>query len=138
MKINISLSLLLVCSFLFFQACRVDEVPEEEETPPVQFENSNLEVKVQVETDTGLILAIGAQIKLYENQNDRMEDFRVVHEGSTNAFGKYTFNALANPEYWVSVKNPYDGQVKFFYDDAPFATPGHPVILNKLDVVFEQ
>ena len=134
---NVSLSLLLICSLLIFQACRVDEVPGEQ-TPPVHFENSSLEVKVRAETDTGLIDAIGAQIKLYENQSNRINDFKVLHEGNTDAFGKYTFTALANPEYWISVKNPYEGEVQFFYEDAPYATPGHPVVLNKLDVVFEQ
>ena len=137
MKIKFALFLFIFSSFLFFHACQSEDEQVEQE-PPIHFENSNLEVKVRVETDTGLINAIGAQIKLYETQNDRTDDYEVVHEGATDAEGKYTFNALAAPEYWISVKNPYDGEVKFLYEDAPFATPGHPVVLNKLDVVFEK
>ncbi len=135
MKSKTSLLLLAIFSLIITQACTNDEA---EEPPQVHFENSNLEVKVRIETDTGLINAIGAQIFLYKNKENRMEDYKVAYEGVTNAEGKYLFTALAEPEYWILVKSSFDGEVKLFNDDSPYRTPGHPVTVNKLDVLFEQ
>ena len=133
---KIKSALFFAALFLLINACQSDEEPAAE-VPHIHFENSNLEVKVRVVSDTGVVNAVGAQIRLYKSKDDRRDDWEKVHEGSTNAEGVYTFQSLAAPEYWISVKNPYDGEVKFFYDDQPFATPGHPVLLNNLDVVFE-
>ena len=93
---------------------------------------------VRAETDTGVINAIGALVKLYDSKGDRTDSYEVVYTGMAGADGKYTFTSLAKPEYWISVQSPIDGKVKLFNEDSPFRTPGHPILLNRLDVVFEK
>ena len=134
MKLKISLFLFVICSLVMTQSCSDDTQAEPEPEP--HFENSNLEVKVRVETDAGLMNAIGAQIFLYDSKENRAEDYEVVHKGITNAEGKHLFSGLASPEYWILVT--FNGESKLFNKDSPYSTPGHPIVLNKLDVVFEK
>ena len=135
MKINFSLLPLALFSFLITSSCTSDEV---EQPPKIHFEDSSLEVMVRIETDTGLVNAIGAIIKLYETEEDRRDDYKPVYESITNAEGKHLFTALRDPEYWISVKSSFDGSIKFFNDDTPYQTPGHPIAVNRLDVFFEK
>ena len=124
---------LFAISFLMFVACTNDEAAP---APTIPFENSNLEVMVRIETDTGLVNAIGAQVILYESEANRRDDVKRTYEGITNVEGKTSFTAMAKPEYWIWIIAP-DGRSKFFAEDGTaYRTPGHPIVLNRLDVVF--
>lgn len=135
MTTNFSLSFLAIGLSIFIYACTSGEA---EPTITIPFENSNLEVWVKIETDTGLINAIGAQVILYESEENRRDDVKRTYDGSTDASGRVRFTAMAKPEYWILVIAP-DGRSKFFAEDGTaHRTPGHPIALNKLDVVFEK
>jgi hypothetical protein len=135
MTTKFSLSFLVIgLSFLIY-ACTNDET---EPAVTIPFENSNLEVWVKIETDTGLINAIGAQVILYESEENRRDDVKRNYDGTTGADGRVRFTAMAKPEYWIWIIAP-DGRSKFFAEDGTaHRTPGHPIALNKLDVVFEK
>ncbi len=133
MKVKTALALLTATLLLI--ACSDENAPP---SPAIPFENSNLEVTVLLETDTGLVKAAGTQVILYEKEEHRRDDIKRVYEGHTNAEGKVTFTAMAKAEYWILVKAP-DGELKFFAEDGTAQrTPGHPIALNKLEVVFRK
>ena len=108
----------------------------ETQAPDITFhhENSSLEVWVREQSDTGLVDAVGAVVSLYESDLYRTDRYRPT-EGTTGEDGKYTFISLAKDKYWIAVE--YDGTVKWIFENAPYDTPGHPVILNKLEVDFD-
>ncbi len=127
----------LLISLFFFTACPDNETPEPP-GPPIDFENSTLDVLVEIETDTGLIPAIGALIYLYETEQDRTDNLDEEVKGETNALGKYQFTGLSKPEYWITVSLPLQGLSKHINETTPFLTPGHPVVSSQLNAVFEK
>ncbi len=127
----------LVFSLFFFTACSDDDSNQTDD-PPIHFENSTLDVLVEIETDTGLIPAIGAQIYLYDTEQDRTDNMDEEVKGETDALGKHQFSGLSKPEYWITVSLPLEGLVKHINETTPFGTPGHPVVSSQLNVVFEK
>ena len=119
---------------ILFTAC--NDGAKKEDIPPVPFENSSLNVFVQIETDTGLVPAHGASIFLYENENDREYNEGGSIKGATDMAGKHSFTGLALHEYWITVTHPDDGRSIRYYDGFPFPTPGPPVYESNLNVVF--
>ena len=124
-----------ILALLLSTACTPED-PDENDLPPTHFENSHLEVWVRIQTETGLINVSGASVRLYKDIRYREEGFNVSVSAETAADGKVTFNALTDPAYFISVRNPVDGEVQLFNEDTPYPTPGHPIVLNKLEVIF--
>lgn len=131
-------SFLLVPASLLFISCLLNcqQTNDHIEDEPIPFENSKLEVQVEMLTDTGRIDLEGAVIRLYAAQEYLEEEYKAIYVGTTDSTGTYRFSALAHPAYYISVKSPVSDEVQVFYDGAPFPTPGHPVQLNTLPVLF--
>ncbi len=129
--------LLLLFSFFLIISCGDDESSVEDDNPPIHFENSTIEAFVQIETDTGLIPAIGARIHLFETEDDRADNYDVEVVGTTNGLGKHTFSGLSRPAYWITVQAP-DGRIIYREENSPFLSPGHPIVSNALNVIFEK
>jgi len=128
-------TILAFLAILLLSACAADTQGYPE---PVHFENSTLDVLVQLETDTGNIPAPAALIYLYKNEQDRADNYGEEVKAETNAAGEYQFVGLSKHEYWITVALPGDGRVKHIYENDPFATPGHPVVSSSLNVVFRK
>jgi hypothetical protein len=126
-----TISFLFLCS-LFLLSCSKETTDQPAQVP--HHENSQLEVWVRIQSDTGWADAAGALVHLYETDTERLEKYRPT-TGKTGDDGKYTFVSLSKNQYWITVE--YDGEVQWIYDDAPFDTPGHPVLLNKLEVRYD-
>lgn len=132
MKIKtFSIFLIPLFFLLFLFSCSNDDGQEPITLSP--HENSSLEVWVREKVDTGLLNLEGAEISLYESELARKNDYKPL-KGATDEDGLHTFISLAKSEYWIAVR--YGGTTKWIFDEAPFDTPGHPVLLNKLEVVF--
>lgn len=133
MKKTYAVSSLLALFFLSFFACD-GTATDDEEIVRIPFENSNLQVKVQVQTDSGLVAGSGAVILLYGAEHERNQEYNNQYRAVVDDTGVYQFSALAQSAYWITIS--YQDSVQLFNENTPYDTPGHPIVNSFLDVIF--